>query len=317
MKLKNNLFTAAIAAPLLAMSSYTLADIKNIDVDALLEIESASSEFDNESDTNALSVGAMELTFSGNINENASMVVQFLHEDDGTPLELDVATIRVKAFENADIIAGKMYVPFGAFETGHISDPLTLELGEVRENAVSLNYSNASFVADAYAFSRLEGTEGNDYGIKLGFESENASTAFNISYITSLLIDGLMPDELVSLAAIGAFGQLELGKVQLMAELVAATETYVSDAVEYQPSTFSLEAIYNFNNESTLAFGYQESEEVISLEIPTTRTLLTYSFAPIYDSVGFKVEYAHDTVEVSDDEELSGDTLTLQLSIEM
>jgi len=36
------------------------------------------------------------------------------------------------------LTAGQLYVPFGAFETGLISDPLTLEIGETRESTVLL-----------------------------------------------------------------------------------------------------------------------------------------------------------------------------------
>jgi hypothetical protein len=59
-------------------------------------------------------------------------------EDDTEPIDLDEGIISINGEDVVPLYlnTGKMYVPFGRFESHLISDPLTLELGETRESAI-------------------------------------------------------------------------------------------------------------------------------------------------------------------------------------
>jgi len=49
------------------------------------------------------------------------------------------------------LTAGKMYVPFGNFESNMIQDPVTLEIGETRESAGQVGFEHSGFYGSAYA----------------------------------------------------------------------------------------------------------------------------------------------------------------------
>ena len=85
-------------------------------------------------------------------------------EDETEPLDVDEATIRL---DGEDVIplyleAGKLYVPFGNFESYFISDPLTLELGETRESAAIIGYANDLFDVSFGVFNGDIDEEGDD-----------------------------------------------------------------------------------------------------------------------------------------------------------
>lgn len=49
--------------------------------------------------------------------------------------------------------AGKFYMPFGVFETNMISDPLTLEFGEIVDTGAQAGIAMAGFRGSVYGFS--------------------------------------------------------------------------------------------------------------------------------------------------------------------
>jgi len=51
------------------------------------------------------------------------------------------------------ITAGQIYVPFGAYETNMVSEPLTLELGETRETSLQVGFVKGDFAGSVYAFN--------------------------------------------------------------------------------------------------------------------------------------------------------------------
>ena len=65
----------------------------------------------------------------------------FWEEGDADSLDVDAAYIELGGVEACPLTvsAGRMYLPFGAFNSLLVSDPLTLELGETRETAVALS----------------------------------------------------------------------------------------------------------------------------------------------------------------------------------
>ena len=101
------------------------------------------AEGDSENSSN-IELATAELSVDAAITDRVKAHVLFLYEDD-EDVVVDEAYIAI----NSDAVcepdeackspwyagAGKLYVPFGSFESHFISDPLTLELGETRETA--------------------------------------------------------------------------------------------------------------------------------------------------------------------------------------
>ncbi|MDY6844537.1 MAG: LbtU family siderophore porin [Thermodesulfobacteriota bacterium] len=96
----------------------------------------------NESD---ITLATVELGIDIDIHEYVKGHILFLWEEDDTePVDIDEGTITLGAAEGIPfyLTAGKLYAPFGMFESHFISDPLTLEIGETRESAAVIGYTN-------------------------------------------------------------------------------------------------------------------------------------------------------------------------------
>jgi len=293
------------------------ADIVSSRVETLIEIESLSSKFEEESESNSLYVAAIELKFSNELNDNASLTLQLLYEEDDTPLEVDIATIRVKALENTYIDAGKMYVPFAVLASSHISDPLTLEVAETRETAVLLQHQKKQFTIDTYIFSRQQQSKNNEYGLNLSYAAEDSNLFFSAAYISSLLFEDPENADFISLPALSAFGQFSLGRFSFHAETISTLESYDGSLDKFQPVSFNIETRYTFENESLFALGFQTLDDAEYLELPDTKILVSYAFPPIHQIVEFKAEYSHDTLEREDAPDQSANALTFQLSMSL
>lgn len=95
-----------------------------LEVSGVVELELAHHKpYEGES-TNDFSVATVELGLSADINPWIKGEIVLLYEEDDTPLDIDVATLRISPPEAAwYILAGRMYAPFGTFESYMVSDP--------------------------------------------------------------------------------------------------------------------------------------------------------------------------------------------------
>lgn len=98
-----------------------------MEISGLLEAEIGFSSDFNNVDTSDITLATVELAFDAQINERVSAHVLMLHEDDDTePAEIDAGIIGLDLNGGWSLAAGRMYLPFGVFETHMVSDPLTL-----------------------------------------------------------------------------------------------------------------------------------------------------------------------------------------------
>lgn len=101
---------------------------------------------------------------------------------------------------NFDLSAGQMVVPFGAFETGMISDPLTLEYNELNINALlfSKNLDNGIDLS-AYVFNGAYNSNDetlgedkaknrgiNNFGFSINYENKKLGLKAGFDYINSI-----------------------------------------------------------------------------------------------------------------------------------
>ena len=95
------------------------------------------------------------------------------------------------------VTAGKLYVPFGVFETGMISDPLTLESGETREGAAIVDFVSGGFYGAAYIFNSAINNDVDDdmidaFGVNAGyaFEVDEMSFDVTIGWVSNMTSSG-------------------------------------------------------------------------------------------------------------------------------
>ena len=92
-------------------------------------------------------MGRKKISVIGAGNVGATVANKVAEMEVGDVVVVDEGLIII---DGEDVIpfylnAGKIYVPFGNFESHFISDPLTLELGETRESAVKVGFANDMF----------------------------------------------------------------------------------------------------------------------------------------------------------------------------
>ena len=117
---------------------------------ACIEVEASYEDYNfhdpsvRDTDTSDLVLATVEIGFDVDIAKHVKASLFFLYEEDDTEFDVDQGIITI---DGADVVPlyvdlGKMYVPFGRFESHFIRDPLTLELGETNESAAVGGFRN-------------------------------------------------------------------------------------------------------------------------------------------------------------------------------
>ncbi len=304
-------------------------------------IDFADPAMEDEDASDAV-LATMEFGVDAVINEYVSGHALFLWEEDDTePIDLDEGFISLTRGEGcpAYLTAGKMYVPFGNFESNMISDPLTLELGETRESAIQAGLEMNGFYGSVYLFNGDIDEAGEDshmdnFGGSAGFamENEDFSLDAGVSYINNILdSDGLGDTVAESMAAsgtgldeyaagLGAHAIVTAGPVMFIGEYITALEEpgFVSDAAG---AGFTGEEVAAWNAElgyffeiagkpANAGLAYQGTDKAGDF-LPETRMMGTIG-CEIFEATNLALEYFHDEFE-NDDE---ADVITAQLAVE-
>jgi hypothetical protein len=319
-----------------------------ITISGLLEAEAGytSTDYDepSESDENEsdAALATMEFGIDAELNEYVSGHALFLWEEDDTePIDIDEGVITISGGDNLPIYlnAGKMYVPFGNFESTMISDPLTLELAETRESAVQVGFELKGFYGSIYAFNGDIDEAGEDshidnFGANAGFAMENDNLCLDagVSYINNILdSDGLgdwaeetMDTDSTELKdyvdGFGAHIIVNTGPVTFIGEYITMIDDpeFISDMPDIgfkgeKISAYNAEVAFTFDmagKETTVGVGYQGTDDAEDF-LPETRIIGSIG-VEIFDSTSLALEYAHD--EFENDDEV--DIVTAQLAIE-
>lgn len=283
-RLLTSLVATTLSSPLWA------AEIsEQLEIYGTIELEYGASRGDSGNDYGtALATGALGATLKP--NDTFDITTTFLYEEDlhevATPAEVDEALITWHALPDAkfDLSAGKQYLPFGSFETAMVSDPLTLELGETRQDKVIMASGKPgnNISATAYGF---EGESKDGYGIGIGYETENAHAG--VDYLSSLLESNV--------GAVSIHGTVTRNRLTLTGEYLSATESFQAGDLDgtitaaAKPSATHLEASYDLNNDRTVAVAWNKTKDAAELELPEEYYGVAYR-QPIYKALSGAVE---------------------------
>jgi hypothetical protein len=248
--------------------------IPGVALSGLLEVEANYEVLDRDEGaskrTSDLNLATLELGVDID-------VIKYLHghflllweEDAGEPVDLDEGIITLGAEEDFPyfLSVGRMYLPFGVFESHFISDPLTLELGEIRETALLLGMEHDLFTAAVGAYRGGIGKTGEAARIDnlvaaLNFTPVEGLVA-GVSYLNNIAdTDGLadfFPEGEVNdyVGGISAYFNLAAGPLTLSGEYLGALEKFQdipapegSDLEGREPKTWNLEVAYIFPDEA-------------------------------------------------------------------
>ena len=327
---------------------------ERIEIGGVVEVEAVFTEpyqGENESD---LAVATAELGISAQVNEQVSAEIVLLYEDGDSGIDVDVAAITFAPTDSGWFAtAGRFYLPFGVYESQMVSDPLTLEIGELQEDAVQLGYENDGWIATAYLFNGTNKKDSgadnriDNWGGALGYAGAvgDVGVSATIGYLNDIgdsdglqdLIDGTLGSNDVDdhVAAWQASAHLDVANLTLIGEIVRAVDSFQPGEVALngggaQPSAWMVEAGINHEfggKEVRFAIGYQESDESLGLGIPEQRYVASLSMILLENTV-LSFELAHERDYGSGDASIDADgapvsgtgdksnSLTTQLAVE-
>lgn len=310
---------------------------EHIQIAGLMEVEAGYFDpFEGGSESDIV-LATFELGIAAQVHDWVEAAASLLYEEDDTDLEVDLAQITIANFDVSPVFfnAGQFYMPFGAYETNLVSDPLTLEIGESRETAAQLGFVYQGFGGSVYGFNGDNKVKGNNqidsWGANLSFAQERAHVTWAVGagYINDLgdsdtlqdrvsdnrnsryeeLVEGEAPEaDSFSIdptdrtggwtANLGAI----LGNFNFIGEYLAATSRFDPDSLSYkdkgaEPAAWNIEVGYGFE-----MFG---KESVAALAFQGTKEAVNLELPEqswlvglsvgIFDGTALSLEYRYDT----------------------
>ena len=176
---------------LLMGSSACFPNISNaasdLEIGGLIEVEVSSGEDHEAIKSSDITLATAAFAINATINEKVSATLVVLHEDDsGVELAIDEGVIHIDIGNGLAFNVGRMYVPFGVFETNMVSDPLTHEIAETQEAALQVAYEAGSFSSSVYVFNGEADEAGvgndkvDDFGFSLNYALNRGDVNLNL-----------------------------------------------------------------------------------------------------------------------------------------
>ena len=286
---------------------------ERVKLSGVIEVEATFTDMDDEwADNNSsdLDLATADIGIDVEFHEwvKGHILLSWNCEDDND-VGIDEADITLGGTENYPfyIKMGRLYVPFGSFESNMVSDPLTLEIGEIRDGAVQVGAETSMGLYFAvYAFNgEVDEAEEDDeigcFGASAGyaFENDNVSLDVGVDYINNILESGmgeLLEGDLKEyVGGASAHVLINFGPFGIIGEYVCALdEIENTDGLKHdEPSAWNAELGYTFQvseKEGTVAVAYQGTEECAGF-LPEIRILGSVGLG-LTDNLGVTLEYA-------------------------
>lgn len=306
-----------------------------------IEAEFKNNDVDHEN-TSDISLATAELGVEVTPMDWVTGFALLSWEDDDEKIIFDEAHITIGASDTVPyyIQAGKFYIPFGVFETNMISDPLTLEFGEIVDTGAQIGIEISGFQGSFYTFNgeidkAHEDNKIRCFGASVGYavEREGFSFAIGAGWINNLLESGAMGDYVTHtmddrttelkdyVAGYSINSMVSFGPIVLIGEYIKASDDIeFTDNFKHQnPSVWALEVGYIFKmagKETIFAIAHQGTDDAVAI-LPESKILASVG-VDVTDSLSLALEYSKaDEYSVSDDGTGKDvDALTMQLALE-
>jgi len=318
-----------------------------ITLSGVIEGEACYEDYDyddpaeDDYDSSDITLATVELGVDVDIIKHVKGHVLFLWEEDDTePVDVDEGFITL---DGEDVVplylnVGKLYVPFGNFESHFISDPLTLELGETRESALTVGYVNEWMEVSVSAFNGDIDETGEDnhiesYVARASFSVpeeliSNFGITGGVSYISNIADSDGLGDEISEdpegdkyiedyVEGLSAFLSISyMDKFFFEFEYVGALDEFEDGELsfdggnEFQPETWNLELAYAATDRLEVAVKYEGGDDLGDF-LPEDQygAAVTYG---LFENTSLSLEYLHGEFENDDERDL----FTTQLAVE-
>jgi hypothetical protein len=320
-----------------------------ITLSGVIEAEAYYEDYDyddtglDDEDSSDITLATVELGVDVDIIKHVKGHVLFLWEEDDTePVDMDEGFI---ILDGEDVVplylnVGKLYVPFGNFESHFISDPLTLELGETRESALTVGYVNEWMDVSVSAFNGDIDEIGEDNHIESYVASasfsvpeeviSNFGIAGGVSYISNIGDSDSLQDEdddgnkIITgsevkdyVGGLSAFLSISyMDKFFFEFEYLGALDEFEAGELsfdggkKFQPKTWNFELAYAATDRLELAVKYEGGDDLGDF-LPEDQygAAVTYG---LFENTSLSLEYLHGEFENDDERDL----VTTQLAVE-
>ena len=318
-----------------------------ITISGVLEAEAGFGSTDfadaaqEDTDESDIVLATAELGIDAQIAKHVSGHILFLYEegenDDNIAVDEGFITIDGQDAVPLYLNAGKLYVPFGNFESHMITDPLTLELGETGQSAIQVGFANAMVDVSIAVFNGDVDQTGDDDAINSYVGSvqfslpegtvANFSLYAGVSYLSNLAdSDGLegviaTPDGTIEdhVAGLGAFISVSfMDMIFLEAEYIGALDKFragelsIDGGTEVAPSAWNFELAYSPLADLEVAVRYGQTDDIKGgAFLPETQYGAAVAYR-LFESTTISMEYLKGEYENND----ATDGVTAQLAVE-
>ena len=277
---------------------------QGLEISGAIEIETSYNKRAVEESTNSVDVGTAEVGIAVEVNDWTSAELELDYDADVGKVDVDTATATLGPPDGPwSLTAGKLTLPFGTYETGMISDPVTLELGETGDVAAVFEVSSGGLSVSLFGlYGEREKFE--NFGVSVGYSVETgtwpSALDLSVSYINEIRSDSVADSEAFSeLPGMAASATVRAGHTSLTVEYVKALDEQNGS----EPSAWMVEARFEFEflgKRAAVAAGYQATHEAADLDLPERRMLLGLA-VELIEGVGFSMEWKQDEAYGSDD----------------
>ena len=238
----------------------------------LLEVEALGSSVAGEPASDLVWATVDWETFFSS-GEGLQWHVGLLWEQDSREEDpLDRLSVRGE-WNQLGLTVGRFYQPVGRFDSMFISDPLTLELGELNQTSVMVDAQLGSLLAQAGLFRSSLGVE-DEQGLEEGYAALTwelrESVVVGGYWLNNLLeTDGLVElgsalvdaDHVVSAAGWGGFVAVEAGDIRVNADWLGAVDSVHGGARDGQPSAWQVECGCVWGEHWSAGVRFERSDE--------------------------------------------------------
>lgn len=307
---------------------------KYVTLHGLLEAEAHYAKPDGGAEESDLNLATAELSFEATLNDHVGGHLSLLFEEEegaDDTLEVDEAVVSLQApkqlfGQSSSLHVGRMYLPFGMFNSSMISDPLTLELGETRNTAALFALEGDVWTFKSGIFNGGTDPAGDQNNIDSWVASLEISLGENLgfgaSYISDLAESGseLVQDPAFytgSVAGASAFLTARCGQFGLEVEYLGALEDFGAalvavgaDLTGRHPEAWNLELAWLPTEQIQLTARYEQAEDFQN-DVQRYGAAVSYG---LYDHAIVALEYLVADADVAADNPVN--LVTAQLALE-
>jgi len=315
-----------------------------ITLSGVVEVEANYEDVDfrdpavQDTDTSDITLAKVELGVDADIAKHVKGHALLLWEEDDTePVDLDEGFIIIDGEDKVPLYlnAGKMYVPFGYFESHFISNPITLALGETRESAVKGGFGKDWIDLCVAAFNGDIDETGKDNQIEsyvaramLTLPEDTVSglgLMVGASYISNIgdsngLGDDILPGAGTIKDHVGGFSAFVSASFMdtfvLEAEYLGATDDFEAGELSFdggnrfKPRAWNIELAYAVTESLEFAAKYEGGDDLGDFQ-PDKQYGGAISYG-LYKNTSLALEYLHGEFENDDERNL----VTSQIAVE-